>query len=82
MELPAPPVVLPGQGSQWDPQPLTCQPGEQMLTRIGELIGLVRAWRRRRRGRQAADPLLSLDSERAPARATLAYYNQVGDPSL
>jgi hypothetical protein len=52
-----------------------------MLTRIGELRGLVRAWRQHRR-RQAADPLLWLDSERAPARATLAYYNQVGDPSL
>jgi hypothetical protein len=25
---------------------------------------------------------LTPDPERAPARATLAYYNQVGDPSL
>jgi len=53
-----------------------------MLTRIGELVRLVMAWRRRRRGRQAADLLLTPDSERAPARATLAYYNQVGDPSV
>ena len=82
MELPAPPVVLPGQGSQWDPQPLTCQPGEQMLTRIGELVRLVMAWRQGRRAGQVADPLLTSDPERAPARAILAYYNQVGDPSL
>jgi hypothetical protein len=40
------------------------------------------AWRQRRRARPAADPLLWLDCERAPARATLAYYNLVGDPSL
>jgi hypothetical protein len=51
-----------------------------MLTRIGELVQLVMAWRRR--ARQAADPLLMPDPERAPAHATLAYYNQVGDPSL
>jgi hypothetical protein len=25
---------------------------------------------------------LAADPERAPARATLAYYNQVGDPSV
>jgi hypothetical protein len=36
----------------------------------------------RRRARHAADSLLMPDSERAPARATLAYYNQVGDPSV
>jgi hypothetical protein len=53
-----------------------------MLTRIGELVRLVMAWRQRRRARQAADPLLTPDPERAPARASLAYYNQVGDPSL
>jgi hypothetical protein len=51
-----------------------------MLTPIGELVRLVMTWRRR--ARQAADPLLMADPERAPARATLAYYNQVGDPSL
>jgi hypothetical protein len=61
--------------------PATCQPGEQMLTRIGELVRRVMAWRRRRRGRQAADLLLTPDPERAPARATLACYNQVGDPN-
>ena len=51
----------------------------------GVLRGLVRpvmAWRRRGRGPHVADPLLSPDPERASARATLAYYNQVGDPSL
>ena len=53
-----------------------------MLTRIGELVRLVMAWRQRGRARQAADPLLTPDPERAPARAILAYYNQVGDPSL
>jgi hypothetical protein len=47
------------------------------------LSRLVMAWRRRRRrGPRLADPLLSPDPERASARATLAYYNQVGDPSL
>jgi hypothetical protein len=55
--------------------------GEQMLTRIGELMRLVMAWRQRRRARQAADSFLTPDLERAPARARLAYYNQVGDPS-
>ncbi len=55
---------------------------EQMLTRIGELVRLVLAWRQGRRARQAADPLLTPDTERTPARAILAYYNQVGDPSL
>jgi hypothetical protein len=53
-----------------------------MPTRIGELVRLVMAWRRRRRARHAADSLLTPDPERAPARATLAYYNQVGDPSV
>ena len=48
--------------------------------RIGELVRLVMAWPRR--ARQAADTLLMPDPERAPARAILAYYNQVGDPSL
>jgi hypothetical protein len=52
-----------------------------MLTRIGELVRRVMAWRRRRRARQAADLLLTPDLERAQARATLAYYIQVGDPS-
>jgi hypothetical protein len=56
--------------------------GKQMPTRIGELVRLVMAWRRRRRARHAADSLLTPDPERAPARATLAYYNQVGDPSV
>jgi hypothetical protein len=51
-----------------------------MLTRIDELVRLIMAWRRH--ARQAADPLLTPDPERAPARAILAYYNQVGDPSL
>jgi hypothetical protein len=51
-----------------------------MLTRIAELVQLVMALPRR--ARQAADPLLIPDPERAPARAILAYYNQVGDPSL
>jgi hypothetical protein len=53
-----------------------------MLTRIGGLVRFVMAWRQGRRARQAADPLLMPDPERAPARAILAYYNQVGDPSL
>ena len=53
-----------------------------MLTRIRELVRRIMAWRQGRRARQAADPLLTPDPERAPARATLAYYNQVGDPSL
>jgi len=53
-----------------------------MLTRIGQLVRLVLAWRQGRRARQAADPLLTPDPERTPARAILAYYNQVGDPSL
>jgi hypothetical protein len=52
-----------------------------MLTRIGGLVRLVLAWRQRR-ARHAADPLLSPDAERAWARATLAYYNRVGDPSV
>jgi hypothetical protein len=52
-----------------------------MLTRIGGLVRFVMAWRQGR-ARQAADPLLMPDPERAPARAILAYYNQVGDPSL
>ena len=50
--------------------------------RIGGLVRVVLAWRRQRRARQAADPLLSPDAERARARATLAYYNRVGDPSV
>ena len=52
-----------------------------MLTWICELVGLVLAWRRRR-ARQAGDLLLLPEPERAPARATLAYYNRVGDPSV
>ena len=47
---------------------------------LSGLLRLVMAWRRL--GPQMADPLLSPDLERAPARATLAYYNQVGDPSV
>jgi uncharacterized protein (DUF1330 family) len=35
-----------------------------------------------RRARQAADLLLLPEPERAGARTTLAYYNQVGDPSV
>ena len=53
-----------------------------MLTRIGALVRRIIAWRHGRRARQAADPLLTPDPERAPARAILAYYHQVGDPSL
>jgi hypothetical protein len=53
-----------------------------MLMRIGELVRLIMAWRQGRRARQAADPLLTPDPERAPARAVLASYNQVGDPFL
>ena len=53
-----------------------------MLTQIGELVRRVMAWRQGRRARQAADTLLMPDPERAPARAILAYYNRVGDPSL
>ena len=53
-----------------------------MLVGIRELVRLVLASQQRRRARQAADPLLTPDPERAPARAILAYYNQVGDPSL
>jgi putative flavoprotein involved in K+ transport len=50
---------------------------------LSGLLCLVMAWRRRRRGPQMADPLLSPDDlERVSARATLAYHNQVGDPSL
>jgi hypothetical protein len=60
--------------------PAICQPGTDAHA-DGDLMRLVMAWRRRRRARQAADPLLTPDLERAPARATLAYYNQVGDPS-
>ena len=47
---------------------------------LSGLLRLVMAWPRRR-GPQVADPLLLPDSERASVRATLAYYNQVGDPS-
>jgi hypothetical protein len=53
-----------------------------MLTRIAELVRRVTAWRQPRRAGQAADPLLTSGPERALARAVLAYYNQVGDPSL
>ncbi len=53
-----------------------------MLTRIGGLVRLVLAWRQHRRARQAADPLLLPDPERAWACATLAYYNRVGVPSV
>jgi putative flavoprotein involved in K+ transport len=48
---------------------------------LSGLLRLVMAWRRRR-GPHMADPLVSPDPERASARATLAYCNQVGDPSL
>jgi hypothetical protein len=52
-----------------------------MLTRIGELVRLIMAWWQGRRARQAADPLLTPDPERALARAILSS-NQVGDPCL
>jgi uncharacterized protein (DUF1330 family) len=55
--------------------------GDQMLLRIGGLVRLVLAWRRRR-ARQAADLLLLPEPERVRARATLAYYNRVSDPSV
>jgi len=52
-----PQVALLRQTRSENLTPATCQPGEQMLTRIGELVRRVMAWRRRRRGRQAADLL-------------------------
>jgi uncharacterized protein (DUF1330 family) len=55
--------------------------GDQMFSRIGGLVRLVLAWRHRR-ARQAADPLLVPEPARVRARATLAYYNRVGDPSV
>jgi uncharacterized protein (DUF1330 family) len=55
--------------------------GQPMLSQIGARARLVLAWRQRR-ARPAADLLLLPESERLPARTTLAYYNQVGDPSV
>jgi uncharacterized protein (DUF1330 family) len=55
--------------------------GQPMLSQIGARARLVLAWRHRR-ARPAADLLLLPESERLPARTTLAYYNQVGDPSV
>ena len=55
--------------------------GEPMHSRIGGLARRALAWRRRR-ARQAADLLLLPEPERLRARTTLAYYNQVGDPSI
>jgi uncharacterized protein (DUF1330 family) len=55
--------------------------GDQMRSRIGGLVRLVLAWRQRR-ARQAADLLLLPEPEREGARATLAYHNKVGDPSV
>ena len=52
-----PQVALLRQTRSENLTPATCQPGEQMLTRIGELVRRVMAWRRRRRGRQAANLL-------------------------
>jgi len=48
---------------------------------VGGLVRLVLAWRHRR-ARQAADLLLLPEPERVWARAILAYYNRVGDPSV
>jgi uncharacterized protein (DUF1330 family) len=55
--------------------------GEQAHSRIGGLARRVLAWRHRR-ARQAADLLLLPELERVGARATIAYYNRVGDPSV
>jgi hypothetical protein len=51
-----------------------------MLTRFRALLRRVRAsqWRR---AQLSGDPLLPPDAERARARATLDYYNHVGDPA-
>jgi uncharacterized protein (DUF1330 family) len=54
---------------------------EQMRLRIGGLVRRVLAWPHRR-ARQPADPLLLAEPERVGARATLAYFNRVGDPSV
>jgi hypothetical protein len=52
----------------------------EMLTRFRALLRRVRAsqWRR---AQLSGDPLLPPDAERARARATLDYYNHVGDPA-
>jgi uncharacterized protein (DUF1330 family) len=55
--------------------------GDQRFFRIGGLVRLVLAWRQHR-ARHAADLLLSPEPAREGPRATLAYYNQVGDPSV
>jgi uncharacterized protein (DUF1330 family) len=55
--------------------------GQPMPSQIGARARLVLAWRQRR-ARPAADLLLLPESERLPARTTLAYYSQVGDPSV
>ena len=65
-----------------DGKPAMAEPksakGRRSLILAPDVLDALRA----HRARQAADPLLMPDPERAPARATLAYYNQVGDPSL
>jgi hypothetical protein len=54
----------------------------KLLARIAAKVPrLVLAWRHRR-ARQAADLLLLPEPERVWARATLAYYNRVGDPGV
>jgi hypothetical protein len=52
----------------------------EMLTRFRTLLRRVRA-SQRRRAQLSGDPLLPPDAERARARATLDYYNRVGDPA-
>jgi hypothetical protein len=52
----------------------------EMLTRLRALLGRIRA-SQRRRAQLSGDPLLPPDAERAAARATLDYYNRVGDPA-
>ena len=52
----------------------------EMLTRFRALLRRIRA-SQRRRAQLSGDPLLPPDGERARARATLDYYNRVGDPA-
>jgi hypothetical protein len=54
--------------------------GGEMLTRFCALLRRIRA-SQRRRAQLSGDPLLPPDAERARARATLDYYNRVGDPA-
>jgi hypothetical protein len=58
----------------------TCSTWGEMLTQFRALLRRVRAWQRRR-AQLRGDPLLPPDAERAGARATLDYYNRVGDPA-